>query len=118
MELNLEDLRLDAGITEDVKEKSTLDIGDTDVLGEASVDEGLHGGPGLLEWSVLEVNLAIVTGPAGREPVGRVNVGKGDGEVDEEEVEVIQSPELELIVSKLLYMLLGVESVPELGGDN
>jgi hypothetical protein len=118
MKLNLEDLRLDAGITEDVEEKGTLDVGDTNILGEASVDEGLHGDPGLLEWSVLEVDFAIVTGPAGREPVGGVNVGEGDGEVDEEEVEIVQAPELELIVSELLYMLLRVEGVPELGCDD
>ena len=50
--------------------------------------------------------------------MGGVDVGKGDGEVDEEEVKVVKTPELELELCELLDMLLGVEGVPDLGGDD
>lgn len=67
---------------------------------------------------LTEVHLAIISRPARRETVGRVNVCKGDREVNEEEIKVFKAPEFQLIVSELLDVLLGVEGVPQLGSDD
>ena len=50
------------------------------------------------------MDLAIVSGPAGREADGGVDILEGDREVDEEEVEVIQTPEPKLELSELFYL--------------
>lgn len=38
--------------------------------------------------------------------------------MDEEEVEVVQAPQFELVVSKLLYVFFRMEGVPQFGGDD
>ena len=42
------------------------------------------------------------------------NILEGDGEVHEEEVEVVEAPELELVLDELMGTLLLVVGVPEL----
>lgn len=81
------------------------------------------------------MNLAIVTPPFGGIPVSRVDVLERNREVNKEEVEVFNAPEIKLLASKSLgllrtrsvlkliytekeptetYMLVLVERVPEL----
>ena len=78
-------------------------------------------------------SLFVISPPFGRVAVARVDVLERDREVDEEEVEIVNSPETELLLRKRVYlrddvcerrrptprgkctyMLTGVESVPEL----
>jgi hypothetical protein len=54
--LDLENGRGDGGVSEDVDEEGTGDVGDTDVLGEAGLHLLLHGHPGFLVRGVLEVD--------------------------------------------------------------
>lgn len=81
------------------------------------------------------MDLAVQAPPFGRVLVLGLDVLKGDREVHEVEVEVVDAPELELVAGDLLglrihqihvipqafydaYAGLFVEGVPELGGDN
>lgn len=94
----------------------------TNVLGQSFVDEVFHRSPSLLEWRVFwkirqkaekiprtavltEVDLAIIASPAGREAVSGVDVGQGDGEVNEEEIEIVQSPQVKLVLGQLLHLI-------------
>ena len=51
------------------------------------------------------MDLAIIASPAGREAVGGVDVGQGDGEVNEEEIEIVQSPQVKLVLGQLLHLV-------------
>lgn len=33
-----------------------------------------------------------------------VDIGEGDGEVNEEEIEIVQSPQVKLVLGQLLYL--------------
>ena len=79
------------------------------------------------------MNFSIETPPLRRVLNGRLNVLERDGEVDEEKIEVINPPELELVFRKLLSLheealvygadgmtnttnvIISVECIPELG---
>lgn len=52
-----------------------------------------------------EMNLSIIAEPSWRELVCRVHVCEGDWEVNEEKVEVVQSPELELKLRGLFDLI-------------
>jgi len=70
-----------------------------------------------VERGVLGVDLAIISVPLRGVAVGGINVLEGDGEVDEVEIEVFQSPVLELELASGLDVFLGMESIPELGSN-
>lgn len=116
--LDLEGGRLDAGIAEQVIDELGLEVGDTDALGETGVNQLLHGGPGLLGGSLggADLGLAVVV-PAGGVADAGVDVLKGDGEVNQVEVEVVETPVGELLLDDGLNTVAIVESVPQLGDD-
>ena len=116
--LDLEGGRADLGVAEEVVQELGLEVGDTDALGETLLDEALHGGPGLLDGGLGGADLALaVIVPAGRVADGRVDVLEGDGEVDQVEVEVVDTPVSELLADNGLDAVAVVEGVPELGDD-
>jgi len=53
-----------------------------------------------------EVHFAIITEPLRRITVVRINVLQGDREVDQEEVEVVNTPEVKLLLGNLFHLLL------------
>lgn len=53
---------------------------------------------------LTRVNLAVQSPPLRRILHARFDVLEGDGEVDEEEIEVVNAPELELVLSQLLSL--------------
>lgn len=53
-----------------------------------------------------EVYFAIVTKPLGRVTVVGINVLQGDREMDQEEVEIINTPKLKLFLGQLFDLLL------------
>lgn len=63
---------------------------------------------------LTRVALAIQTPPLRRVLVLGLHVLKRDGEVDEVKIEVVNAPELELILGDLLGILVLVEGIPEL----
>jgi hypothetical protein len=102
VDLDLVNLGSILGIAEDVGEESTGDVGDTNVLCEASVDELLHCAPCLAVGNTTDgVALFIGAEPAGREPLRNRNVFEGAGEVHEKEIKVINAPETQLVFSNL-----------------
>lgn len=118
MQLDLQGGGPDAGVTEGVVEGLGLIVGDADGPDEAGVDEALHGGPGLLVGDVGDADVALaVVEPAGRVADAGVDVLEADGEVDEEEVEVVDLPVGELAAADGLDLVLCVEGLPELGDD-
>lgn len=118
MVLDLEGSRRDLGVAEEVVEELGLEVGDTDALGETASDEGLHGGPCLLDGGLgrADLGLAVVV-PAGRVSDGGVDVLEGDGEVNEVEVKAVDTPVSKLLANDGLYTVSIVEGVPKLGDD-
>ena len=53
-----------------------------------------------------EVYFAIVTQPLGGVTVTRINVLQGDREVNQEEVEIVNTPKLKLFLGNLFHLLL------------
>lgn len=118
VQLHLEGGRADLGVLEGVVEGLGLVVGDTNALGETLLDELLHGAPGLLVGGLAPADLALaIVVPAGRVADAGVDVLEGYGEVDEEEVEVVDLPVGELAAGDGLDLVLVVEGLPQLG-DN
>ena len=116
--LDLESGRGDLGIAEEIIKELSLEVGDTDVLGETLGDEALHGAPRLLDRSVGADDLRLaVDVPAGRVADAGVNVLESDGEVHNVEVEVVDAPVGELLLGDGLHTLGIVERVPQLGDE-
>jgi hypothetical protein len=57
------------------------------------------------------VNLAIVPEPFGWVTVSWIYIGKRDGEVNEIEVEIVETPVLELFLRQCFSLHLGIPSV-------
>lgn len=53
-----------------------------------------------------EVHFAIITEPLRGETVARINVLEGDREVDQEEVEIVNTPKAKLFLGNLFHLLL------------
>jgi len=108
----------DLGVAQQVIDELGLEVGDTNALGKALADEALHGDPRLLDGGLAAADLAgAIEVPAGWVADRRVDVLKGDGEVDEVEVEVLETPVGKLLLDDGFDTLTVVECVPELG-DN
>lgn len=102
VDLHLVHLRVVLGVAQDVVQQDTGDVRDTNILGEPGVDELLHRAPGLAEGdAAYGVALAVGAHPAGREGLFDGDVLESAGEVDEEEVKVVEPPELELVLGSL-----------------
>lgn len=100
--LHLVHLGVVLGVAQNIIQQRAIDVRDTDVLGCAGVDELLHGAPGLLEGDVAHgVAFLVEAEPAGWELCGDGDVFEGAGEVDEEQVEVVDAPEGELVLGDL-----------------
>lgn len=110
---------LDLGVAVEVNEERAGEVGDTNVLCVAKLDGFLKLGPGLRDWHVLKLHGALldVVEKVGRVALGRVDVLLSNGEVNEPEIKVVKTPIVERLLGQLEDVLLGVESVPELGGD-
>lgn len=88
MEFDLEDGRGDASVAEEIEYEGTLEVGDTNRLGETEVNEVLHRLPGLLDGCFALNDFALEVGPAGGVGVLGIDVLESHGEVDVEEVEL------------------------------
>ncbi len=90
---DLEDGDRDFGEAEGVHEEGTLEVGDTDGASEALFDEALHGLPCFLDGDVngfdalIDAVFAFV-GPGCGVVLVVVDVLVGDGEVNQEEIEI------------------------------
>jgi len=111
--LNLESGRSDAGVSKKVLQQRTLEVGDTNGLGKTLVGELLHRLPGLLDGNVDLLDRTVGIMPAARVNILRIDVLGRDREVDEEQVEVVNTPPLELLAADRLDPLGLVEGVPQ-----
>lgn len=57
-----------------------------------------------------EVDLLVITPPLGRVTVVRVDILERDGEVHEEEVEVVDAPETELLLCQCMHLMTSVST--------
>jgi len=119
VKLDLEGGRADLGVLEQVVDSLSLEVGDTNGLGETLLNEVLHTLPGLLVGGLAPADLGagIIVVPARGVADRGVDVLEGDGEVDEEEIEVVDLPVGELLAGDGLDVLLVVVCLPELGDD-
>ncbi len=116
--LDLKGSWADLGDTEEVEDQRSLEVGDSNGTDEFLLNERLHGGPGLLDAGVGELDgLSVGTVPSWWVAFGWVDVLQGDWEVDDEEVEVLKTPVGQLLEGNWLDVLLLVEGVPQLGDD-
>lgn len=89
--LDLESLGHDLGVAGEVDEGLVAVVGNTNVLGKLLLVERLESSPGLVERSLDGGDLAVLVGPAGRVADAGVNVLDGEREVDDVEVEVVNT---------------------------
>ena len=61
--------------------------------------------------------LSLEVNPTGRVRIGGVNVFESNGEVDVEEVKVLETPPFELFPRNGFDTILLMESIPQLRGD-
>jgi len=112
---DLESSGSDLGVAEEVKNKGTVVVGNTNALGETLVNQLLHGLVCLGEGSLGEGDLVVLVGPAGRVADAGVDVLQGDGEVNDVQIKVVNAQVSELLLGNRLDLVGVVERVPELG---
>ena len=118
VKFNLEGSRPDLGILEHIIDSLRLEVRNSNTPRKTLLDELLHGTPGLLVSGLAPANLLLaVVVPARRVAHAGVDVLEGDGEVDEEEVKVVDLPVGELAAGDGSDVFLVVEGLPELGDD-
>jgi len=117
--LNLENRGSNASNGEEVTNKTSVKVGDTNVLDETSINKRLESSPGLSNRNVLELNdtLFDISKKARGVSLSRINVFLSNGEVDQKEIEVLKTPISKGALGELNSMVLLVEGVPELGSD-
>ena len=114
---DLEDGGTDTGVSEDVHQQGTLEVADTDRSGQSEIDQLLESGPCFLDGRFALNDLSFEVAPSAWVGNGGVDVFEGDGEMDEEEIKVVDAPPFELLAGDGLDFVGFVEGVPEFGGD-
>lgn len=115
--LDLEGGRADAGVAEQVHQQLGAEVADADAASQLLVDQRLHGGPGLLDGGLAELDLALGVLPAGRVAHTGVDVLESDGEVHNVQVEVVDAQVGQLLAGDGLDPVAVVEAVPQLGDE-
>ena len=115
--LDLQGRGRNARVVLHVHQELGVEIADADAAGEALVDQLFHFLPCFLDRGFAGGELVVFVGPAWGVFDGGVDVFEGDGEVDQEQVEVGQTPVAELLAGDFLDDFLVMEAVPELGDD-
>lgn len=117
--LDLQSSRLDLGVCEEVEQQSTRVVGDTNALGQTLLLDVLKRPPGVLEPCVAVDNLAVrvVGEPARWVPCLGRDILQRHREVNDIQVEVVNTPVLELLLGDGLDLLVVVECLPKLGHD-
>lgn len=113
--LDLEGGRTDTSVAQQIHQQLSAEVADTNAAGQLLVDQRFHGGPGLLNGGVAELQLVVLGQPPGRVPDGRIDILERNGEVDNEQVEVVKAPVGQLLAADGLDAVTVVEAVPELG---
>ena len=117
MHLDLKDGGFDSRVGKDIADEAGGEIGDSDLFGESGIDEFFHGTPGVGVGDFNRGHGIASGGPAGRIHFGERDVFEGDGEVDEEEVELLEAKIGEGAFAGGPDVLGFVVGVPELAGD-
>lgn len=112
---DLEGCRMDLSVAEEIHEELAVEVADADGFGHTLAHEFFHSGPRLLDRGVTGYDVLAIVGEAGRVAFRGVDVFEGDGEVDDVEVEVVDTPVLELLFADRLDSVVVVEGVPEFG---
>lgn len=115
--LDLQGGRADAGIAEQIHQQLGAEVADADAAGQLLLDQGLHGGPGLLDGGLAELDLALGVLPAGRVAHAGGDILQRDGEVHDVQVEVVDTQIGQLLAGDGLNLLAVVEAVPQLGDE-
>jgi hypothetical protein len=117
--LDLQSRRLDLCVGEHVEQQRTGVVGYTDALGQTLLLDVLKCLPCVLQprFAVDDLAVRLVGEPPRWVPCLGRNILERDGEVDEVEIEVVDTPVLELLLDNGLDLLLVVECLPKLGDD-
>jgi len=114
---DLQSLRLDPGVAEEVQHERAGVVADADAPCQALVYQLLHCLPGALQRRGAGADLVVFVGEAGGVANRGVDVFEGDGEVDNVEVKVVDVPVCELFLADGGDALGVVEGVPEFGDE-
>lgn len=117
--LDLEDGGDDLCAADDLEDQGAAEVGDTNALGEALLNDALESGPGAGERGLdgLHIVGGSVIGPAWWVADLGVDVAEGDREVDIVEVEVVDLHVCELAADNGLDAVVFGKGSPELGDD-
>ena len=115
--LDLKSGWLDLAIPEKIHDQGSVEIADSNALGETLLGQALHCGPCLLNSGVTWHDLLAIIGEARGISFGRVDVFQRNGEVDDIQVKVIDTPITKLFLADRFHAVSIVEGIPELGYD-
>ena len=109
----------DLRVSQQIHDQHAPEIADPDRFGQTLGDQPFHPPPRLLDAGVAPLHLfpGGVVVPAGGVAFLGIDVLEGDGEVHDEEVEVVDSPVAQLLFADGFDVGLVVEGVPEFGDD-
>lgn len=113
--LDLKSRRWYSGVTEEIHEQLCVEVADANRFCQSVIYKLLHSLPCFLNCSVAGHHVLPIVGEAGRVALRGVDVFEGDGEMHDIEVEIIDTPVLELFFADGLHTIMIVEGVPELG---
>ena len=114
MVFDLEGCGGDLGIAEEIHDELTVEIADADGFGQTLANKAFHSRPGLLDGSVTGDNILAIICETRWVSLGGVDVFKGNGEVNNVEVKVVDAPILKLLFANGLDTVMIVEGIPEL----
>lgn len=119
VQFDLEDGRLDLAVAEHVQDGLDVEVGDTNVAGLAVFNDLLEFAPAVLDGGAFigELVLAGLDPAGGRVGFSDGSVLTGDREVDQVQVDVVETQVLELLVKGRADVILVVVGVPQLGDD-
>lgn len=103
------------GVAEEIHDELAVEVADADGFGHTLAHKLLHGRPRLLDGSVARDDVFAIIGEAGRVTLRRVDVFEGNWEVDNVEVEVVDTPICQLLFTDGFNSVVVVEGIPKFG---
>ena len=113
MVLDLKSSGLDFCVAKKIHDQLAIEVADPNTLRQSFLNKAFHGRPGLLNGGVSRDSILTVISKAWWISNGGVNIFKGNGKMDNVQVEVVDLPILELLLADWLDTVMVMEGVPQ-----